>query len=89
MKCYDVDCTFHVTGTCQSELVINLASLDLIHLQKHLPMCNLGKNSHKDTVAENAACKHIRMMAKQYQITFFFCLQDNHNKKRIDLIRGQ
>ncbi len=35
-------------------------------------MCNLEKKSHKDTVGGNAACKHIRMMAKQYQIASLF-----------------
>ena len=77
---------FHVTGTCRSELVIYLTRFDLIHLQKHFPVCNLGKKSHKDTVV--ASCKHIMVMAKQYQIAFVFCLQDNHNEN-IDFIRGQ
>lgn len=62
--CDDVDCECISRYRDLSKWPGDL--FDLIHLQKHLPMCNLGKKSHKDMVAENAACKHIRMMAKQY-----------------------
>lgn len=45
---------FHVTGTCQSDLVIYFTSFDLIHLQNTYPCVTLGKKSQKDMVAENA-----------------------------------
>lgn len=44
----------------------------LIHLQKHAPMCNLGKKSDKESMTESAACKHI---TTQYQKAFLFAMK--------------